>query len=299
MPVSSSVAAQLSTARQPGSLLTTVNVVENADDERLVALWLHGRPTTTKRAYSRDIRALSAFVSKPISTITLGDLQRFSDSLEGAPATQARILSSIKSLFTFAVKIGYLQRNVGAALRLPPRRSGIGERLLTEGEVARLIAATANNRDRCLLALMYVSGARVSEICGLRWRDVQADGVAGVLSIFGKGGKERSIRLTPRSWVMLEPLRCGASPNDYVFRTRSGKVDTSTVWRIVRAAARKAGLEQRPSPHWLRHAAASHALSRGASLALVRDTLGHSSISTTSVYVHARPSESLGEYLDV
>ena len=76
MLVSSSVAAHLSTARQPGSLLTTVNVVENADDERLVALWLHGRPTTIKRAYSRDIRALSEFVSKPISN---NHAQRFTE----------------------------------------------------------------------------------------------------------------------------------------------------------------------------------------------------------------------------
>ncbi len=273
--------------------------VVESDDDRLIGLWLHGRPATTRRAYLRDLAALSEFARKPISNITLNDLQAFSDSLVGAPATRARILSSVKSLFTFAVKIGYLQRNVGAALRLPARRSRVGERLLSEGEVARLIAATANGRDRCLLALMYVSGARVSEICNLRWRDVQVDGTAGVLSIFGKGGKERSVRLTPRSWLMLEPLRSDASPSDYVFRTRTGKVDTSTVWRIMRAAAQRAALEQRPSPHWLRHAAASHALSRGASLALVRDTLGHSSISTTSVYVHARPSESLGEYLDV
>jgi integrase/recombinase XerD len=268
-------------------------------DDGIIALWLHGRPATTKRAYSGDIRALRACVRKPISNITLDDLQCFSDSLAGSVATQARILSSVKSLFSFAVRIGYLPWNVGGALRLPPRRRNLAERLLSEEEIAKIISAARGGRDNIMLRLMYATGARVSEICAMRWRNLQAVGDGGVIAIFGKGGQERVVRLTPSCWRDLVCLRHGASPDDRVFRTGSGRMDVSTVWRIVRAATIKAGLTNRPSPHWFRHAAASHALMRGAPLTLVRDTLGHSSIAITSVYLHTRPTESLGQFLDV
>jgi len=268
-------------------------------DDRIVSLWLHGRPETTKRAYSGDIRALRARVCKPISNITLDDLQGFSDSLAGSVATRARILSSVKSLFSFAVRIGYLPWNVGGALRLPPRRRNLAERLLSEDEIAKIISATRGRRDNIMLRLMYATGARVSEICAMRWRHVQASGDAGLIAIFGKGGHERVVRLTASCWRELICLHQGASPDDRVFRTGSGRMDVSTVWRIVRSATIAAGLTSRPSPHWFRHAAASHALTRGAPLTLVRDTLGHSSIAVTSVYLHARPGEALGQFLDV
>ncbi len=73
----------------------------------------------------------------------------------------------------------------------------------------------------------------------------------------------------------------------------------SAIWRIVRKAARRAGIESNVSPHWFRHAHISHALDRGASMALVRDSVGHSSVSTTNGYLHARPNDSSALYLAV
>ncbi|MDQ1471555.1 MAG: integrase/recombinase XerD [Bryobacterales bacterium] len=90
-------------------------------DDHLVALWLHGRPLTTQRVYSIDIRRMRAFRLKPFIAVTLTDLQDFSDSLAGnAPSTRHRTLSAVKSLFTFAHKLGYLQYDVARALRLCP-----------------------------------------------------------------------------------------------------------------------------------------------------------------------------------
>ncbi len=77
------------------------------------------------------------------------------------------------------------------------------------------------------------------------------------------------------------------------------RLDPSAAWRIVRKAAARAGIDGNVSPHWLRHAHASHALERGAPVALVRDTLGHSSVSTTNGYLHARPNDSSARYLAV
>jgi len=95
-------------------------------------------------------------------------------------------------------------------------------------------------------------------------------------------------------------LRGEAPDQGPVFRSRKGgHLDESQVWRIVRKAAKRAGIEKAVSCHWLRHAHASHALDRGAPIHLVQATMGHSSISTTGKYLHARPTDSSGNYLPV
>jgi integrase/recombinase XerD len=105
--------------------------------------------------------------------------------------------------------------------------------------------------------------------------------------------------LKPKVWLQLLSIKGDATGVDPIFRSRKGGgvLDVSQVRRIVYAAARKAGLEQKVSPHWMRHAHASHALDRSAPIHLVQATLGHASVSTTGRYLHARPTESSSFYL--
>ena len=106
--------------------------------------------------------------------------------------------------------------------------------------------------------------------------------------------------LPPSIWQDLMALSVDRQPSVPVFRSqRGGHLDTSQAWRIVRAAARRDGLIAPVSPHWLRHAHASHAMDRGAPLHLVAATLGHASVATTGRYLHARPSDSSARYLAV
>jgi len=100
-------------------------------------------------------------------------------------------------------------------------------------------------------------------------------------------------------WLQLLSIKGQAKAEDPIFGSRKGggPLDVSQVRRIVYAAARKAGLEQRVSPHWMRHAHASHALDRSAPIHLVQATLGHASVATTGRYLHARPAESSSLYL--
>jgi integrase/recombinase XerD len=99
------------------------------------------------------------------------------------------------------------------------------------------------------------------------------------------------------AWRKLQELGRGA-PVDPVFRSRAGgHLSTVQVWRIVRKAARDAGILTDVSPHFLRHAHASHALDRQAPIHLVQQTLGHASLQTTSKYTHAKPNDSSGRYL--
>ena len=276
---------------------------DGAQDDRLVQLWLSLKSSpATRRAYAAEIGRFRTFVRKPIAQITLADFQAYAAHLgQGSlkPASQNRALTAIKSLFSFGQETGYLPYNVGAAVKLRPSRDGLAQRILEESEVAKLIEAAPEGRDRVLLKLLYVSGARVSELCGLKWCDALARQYGGQITVFGKGGKTRTILLKAKVWEQLMALKGEARATDAVFPSRKGggALDVSQARRIVYAAARKAGLGKKVSPHWMRHAHASHALDRSAPIHLVQATLGHASVSTTGRYLHARPNESSSFYL--
>ena len=274
-----------------------------AHDGQVVELWLSMKTSShTRRAYAAEAARFFAFVKKPLSRVTLTDVQAWADHLgQGSlkPASQNRAVTALKSLLSFAHEAGYLPFNVGAAVKLRPHRDTLAQRILEESEVVRLIDAAPAGRNRVLLKLLYVSGVRVSEVCGLKWCDAMARQEGGQITVFGKGGKTRTVLLKPKVSQQLLSLRGDAKPVDPVFRSRKGggALDVSQVRRIVYAAARKAGLEQKVSPHWMRHAHASHALDRSAPIHLVQSTLGHASVSTTGRYLHARPTESSSFYL--
>ncbi len=271
-----------------------------ATDVQLVAMWLHGRSAHTIRAYRRAIAQLDVFTGhKPLRALTLGELQAFADSLAGEASSRGQVLAAVKSLLSFASKLGAVPFNVGAALPKPKSRDGLADRIIGESAVAKMLALTTG-RDHALVRVLYATGARVSEVVGLRWAHV-ADATDGgaFVTLYGKGGKTRTTRISPETAAILCELRGDAGAEAFVFPGRSGALDPSQAWRIVRAAAKRAGLEQNVSPHFLRHAHGSHALGRGASIALVRDTLGHSSVAVTDRYLHARPGESSGKFLAV
>lgn len=281
---------------QPTSIQTQADT-----DDQLIGLWLHGKSQHSQRAYAADIAKFAAFVAKPLSFVTLGDLQQFADSLlDLSDNTRKRTISSVKSLFTFGQRLGYLQYNVAAALKAPKPKNTLAERILTEGEVLTMIALTTKPRDKVLVRLLYASAGRVSEICGLTWRDVQPSGESGQVTLFGKGGDTRAVKLSAETWKALQGAKGEAGPDEPVFASQmGGAMVPSRIWQIVREAARRAGIVGNVSPHWFRHSHASHALDRGASVALVRDTLGHSSLAVTSRYTHAKPDQSSALHLAV
>jgi len=120
------------------------------------------------------------------------------------------------------------------------------------------------------------------------------------LSLTGKGGFIRQVLLPEIVSKSLLSLRGDAGTSDPVFPSRKsgGKLTERAIHGMVKRAAKRAGVNPGVSPHWLRHAHGSHAISRGASLPEVQETLGHGNISTTSGYLHARPDSSSGLKLD-
>ena len=280
--------------------LTEVEDSLQQANERLVAMWLDGLSNHTVDSYRRHVRLFLEFVNKPLHLVTLADLQLWRATLDHlAPSSQGTAMAAVKSLLSFGARIGVLPSNVGTGVKSPKAKDTLNERILSEGEVTVMISLETNPRNRVMLRLLYAGGLRVSELCGLKWKDVKARHQSGQVTVFGKGGKTRTVLLPPVVWQELCQLRGNSRGNEAVFPSRQGggHLDRSQVYRIVRAAAKRAGIEGNVSPHWLRHAHASHSLERGAPLHLVQATLGHSSVATTERYLHARPNDSSAMYL--
>ncbi len=285
--------------------------IYQARDESFLPVWLFGKSEKTQRAYRADINRFYAIVGRSLRDTTLEDLQTFSNSLVHLkPASRNRAIAAVKSALSFGVKTGYLQVNVGAVMKLPKLEDRLAERIMSEQAIARLLALETNKRNHAILVVLYRGGLRCAELCNLTWRNLQERDETGQITVFGKGDKTRSVLLTQETWDEVMQLRrmMLRGCDDYVFQSRQARsrtdkadrrMDESTVFRIVQAAARRAAITGNVSPHWMRHAHATHALENGAPITLVKETLGHKSIETTAKYTHVRPNASSGQYLKV
>ncbi len=306
-------------------------------DEVLVQRWLAEKSARTQEEYARDLEQFVEFVDLPLRYVTLGHLQEYREYLKDgyARSSQKRKLSAIKSLFTFGTKLRYFAHNVGAALSTPSVRNDRAERILSEADLWALLRDERDLRNHVLLRLFYASGGRISDVEDLRWCDLKDrpdlngpdERPGGQVTFFGKGGKTRAVTLYSKVWSLIVRLRENEQSEGYgatddpVFRSQKGGcLSRSQIWRIVKKAAVRAGVKltektasdgsakrdengdpimtSKVSPHWFRHAHASHALQKGADLELVRETLGHESIETTKTYLHAQPGKSSSYYVD-
>jgi integrase/recombinase XerD len=286
----------------------------NDAQAKLIGMWLHGKADVTisrYRYYSTVFLAHLAGVGKTLVSCTAEDLWEFAQMLGEsgkAQSTQKTYLAAIKSLLSFSHKIGYTRFNVGAAMKLKKTADALHERLLTETDVALMIRLTERasyrykadkSRDVLMLKLLYTAGLRVSELVGLTWGDVTARGERGQITVRGKGDKTRSILLPKHLWDELMTFKGDASGDTPIFRSRKGggALHRQNIDPIIKAAAQRAGLTDKVSAHWLRHAHATHALERNANIGLVQRTMGHDNVSTTSRYLHARPDDSSALYV--
>ena len=281
---------------------------------QLVALWLHGKTKQSQKTYEWDVRYFASFLLRQsakqlrlndldLRTVTLNDLQAYSDYMETkglADASRKRRLCSLKSLLGFGYQVEYLKYNVGLKLATPKLKDTLAERILNEMEVATIIALTTNVRDRLLLRFLYTTAARVSEVESLKWKDIRPnrDG-QGQVTLFGKGGKTRVVIIP--SGLYKDLVKFGGSTNAsqpvFVSRQKGETLKARQIENIVSAAGKRAGIQGKVSPHWLRHSHASHGLDRGSPPQLVQHTLGHASLDTTSKYAHAKPNDSSSLYV--
>ncbi len=215
-----------------------------------------------------------------------------------APTSLRRRAAALKGFYRFAYGEDLIGVDVASHLDLPRRSRRLPD-TLDVGEVERLLeaASVAGIRDRALLELLYAAGLRVSEAIGLDREDLSLDGA--FVRVIGKGDKERLVPIGDEALDWLDAWLEGGRPPllalHHVDPVRGGplflgdrgrRLARQQAWSAVAAAATRAGLAGRVTPHTLRHSFATHLLEGGADLRVVQELLGHASISTTQLYTH-------------
>jgi integrase/recombinase XerD len=268
------------------------------NDVHLVQLWLAQRPETTRRVYAPVAEEFLKGLT--IRELDAAQLIAWSEALQGEPSTRSRKVSTIKSLLTFAWRTGYTLHNVGRVLRCVPIPSKVAERILEEPEMALLFAGAPEGRDRTFLRLMYATGARVSELCKLRWVDFAQP---GRMTVLGKGAKKRTLLVPQAILTEVQRLKpAGTLPTAFVFvskRNPTKPLDPRDAREIVYQAKRRSKLDRKASPHVLRHSHATHSLDHGCPIHILQQSMGHASVATTSVYLHVRPNKGSSTYIKI
>lgn len=271
------------------------------NDLELINLWLALKASSTVRGYKLYIRLFLAFVEgKSLEKVTINDLTNYILTLEHQGYKRDTIrhrVSTVKSLLSFGHSIGYLPYNIGELVNTPKPLAVLGSKYIPESTILLIINSARSLRDKLILKFLYQVGCRVSELCALKWYDLQERDYGGQVNIFGKGEKIRFVPISRALWNDLMEFKGETKAWKPIFPTKNGKhFDPRNVRDIIYRICKKLDIP-RISPHSFRHAHASHSLERGAKIHLVAETLGHSSIAITGQYLHARPNESSGFYL--
>jgi integrase/recombinase XerC len=250
----------------------------------------------TLDAYRRDLLALREWTlgqSHELLELTSDDLRGFvaAEHRRGlAPKSLQRQLSACRSFYRWLLRQGRIAASPADAIRAPKAARKLPQ-VLDVDEAMQLVEVSTDAplgvRDRALLELFYSSGLRLSEVCALKWSDL--DFAQGLVTVLGKGSKQRVVPVGSHARKALQDLRAesGGQPIDFVFPGRGGRqISARAIQLRMKRLAMQRGVFKRVHPHLLRHSFASHMLESSGDLRGVQELLGHADIATTQIYTH-------------
>lgn len=258
-----------------------------------------GLANHTISSYRLDLQRFSAKLPVPEREIKANQLADYIESLYRAkfsPRSIARHVATLRNYYRFLAREGEVSGDPGEFLVSPKQWSTLPKYLNRE-EIEKLIAAPDGSkprdlRDRAMLELLYATGLRVSELCGLELSAIERR--MGVLKVIGKGNKQRMVPFGEPAGIALDRYLATGRPallkgraSKYLFVTARGSAMTrQTFWTLLRNHGHRVGIFRRLTPHVVRHSFATHLVEGGADLRSVQIMLGHADISTTQVYTH-------------
>lgn len=262
-----------------------------------------GLASRTLEAYSRDLADYLDFLKQNgVNRIGDQDTPRILQHLiglrnEGLSArSRARHLVAIRGFYRFLVREHIIKSDPARLVDLPKTTLKLPD-VLSVSDVQQLLEApdtakASGRRNAAMLELLYAAGLRVSELVGLKLRDVNLE--ACFVRVFGKGSKERIVPIGMMAREKIDdyiknarPALLKKSTSPYLFVARAGNPMTRQgFWKLLRKYAAEIGIHKKITPHSLRHSFASHLLEGGADLRAVQVMLGHADISTTQIYTH-------------
>jgi len=259
----------------------------------------------TVEAYLHDLEKLTQYLQErntllAPSALVLTDLQGFVHwiaELGMTPASQARIISGIKSFYRYRLLEKISDTDPSTLLEAPKLKRALPD-VLSFDEIEQIIAQIdlskpEGGRNKAILETLYSCGLRVSELVNLRISQLYLD--VGFIRVIGKGDKERLVPIgqSAAKYINLyrqtqrQHLQVAAGHEDILFLNRHGrKLSRVMIFLIIRELVQQAGIKKNVSPHTFRHSFATHLVEGGADLRAVQEMLGHESITTTEIYTH-------------
>lgn len=294
----------------PIAIFNSQEILNQHKDSMIVATWLVQKAPKTQKYYKRIISELYLFLSnRPLAEMKAEELILFLNIKCKSKSTKAVYKDVLGSLFSFAVKTGHLQKNIVLAIDRIKPENRLYTKVLTREQIEQMILKEPSYRNRLIIELLYMTGIRVEELAKLKlqsFRKIKSGSDLKItMLVEGKGKKFRTLNVPLMTYEKLQIYWDDNSffPEEFCFISRkknygfSKGLTTTQVFRIIKASAQKAGLSCSPSPHWIRHTSATHAIENGAPIHVVQVSLGHESIKTTGKYLDIRPEKSIGNYL--
>jgi site-specific recombinase XerD len=252
-----------------------------------------------------DVAHIAEYHAHLVESVLLGELSE---------RTVNRRIATVSSLYRWCAKPVNRKYTAIALNPVDVERyrveTSLAERVLSEAQILELLQVSANppnrrfknpQRNAALCRFLYSSACRVSEVVILKWKHFSpAENGEAIAQIIGKGGKRRYVRISAQTWQVLQALDIFRGKENYIFpNPKTGKAMTRDgIAKAVQRCGRLIGV-QNISPHIFRHSHATHAVRRGVSLDLIRNTLGHASLNTTQIYLKANPTDASGLHLGV
>jgi integrase/recombinase XerD len=291
-------------------LSPTGQTLSEGVDEYLLALDVErGLSANTIHAYRRDLGQYLEFLDG--AEPDQGSVERYVAHLRSADlasSTVGRKLAAIRGLHRFLVVEGLRQTDPTILLESPRRPEPFPKALTVDQAIALVespdIASVKGRRDSALLEFLYATGARVSEAVGVDLGHLDLED--RVVLVTGKGSRQRLVPIGGKAVIALSRwlpdrlslVRRGQRGDPLFLNLRGRRLSRQGVFDVVRANARRAGIEEDlVSPHVLRHSAATHMVEAGADLRTVQEILGHATISTTQIYTKVSPAHLVEIYV--
>lgn len=263
--------------------------------------------THTTSNYQRDLNAVAAWCAQQNidwSSLDVNGVRSLVAARHrggAAPASLARLLSSLRSFYNWRIREGLAANNPALDVRAPKRKRPL-PKTLDADQVARLLDGPADNkagdkpatpvalRDCAIMELFYSSGLRLAELVGLDTRDLDIS--SADVQVLGKGNKQRRVPVgrqalaALQAWLVVRVQWAGVDEKALFVSQRGTRLSRSSVAQRLKYWARRQGLDANLHPHKLRHSFATHVLESSGDLRAVQEMLGHANISTTQIYTH-------------
>lgn len=266
---------------------------------QIINQWLFDKSKATKRSYLGITKEFFLRVNKDLKDITLDDLQGYKTHLmdisDNKRSTIATKLNVLKSFFSFAYKMKFIDDNLMYFIKVPQKQLSMKNKVLPKETILNLIDMAKNQRDKMIIKTLYSLGLRIGELVKLKFTDFYHNGNYHLVDVIGKGEKLRSLKVNDCLFSELMALKENNS-SQYLFTTTiQKKKGLHITCTAINTLLKK--LNRELYPHKFRHSFATIALNNGASLGIISKALGHSSLVTTEIYAKFLNTELATDYI--